>query len=145
MPSPKEFRAAIVESRAQLQEALHGAHESWERKPQSRDEEDAWSPRQVAEHAIGSEWFFTNAISQACGAPALDRPSLDVSSPATAAATATRLGATCDNILRHVSDQDLEKTWNLGSQLGTRNVAELLTIYAGHLENHVNQLKAASA
>lgn len=143
MASPKEHRAAIAENRAQLQEALHGAHQSWERKPAGADGEDAWSPKQVAEHLIGSDWFFTNAISQACGAPALERPSLDVSTPAAAAATATRVGATCDNILRHVSDQDLEKSHELG-QFGQRSVDEMLTMMTAHAQDHINQLKAAS-
>lgn len=145
MASPKELRAAIVENRAQLQQALHGAHESWERKPAGGEGEDAWSPRQVAEHSIGAEWYFTNAISQACGAPPVERPTLDFSSPATAAATATRVGATCDNILRHVSEQDLEKSWDLGEQLGKRSVGEMLTIMGSHGQDHINQLRAASS
>ncbi len=144
MASPKELRAAIIENRAQLQAALHGAAERWGTKPASGEGEDAWSPRQVAEHMIGSEWYFTNHVAQACGAPALERPALDVGSPAAAAATVTRVGATCDNILRHVSDQDLVKSRDLG-QFGAQTVEWMLTTMDGHARDHLQQLKTASA
>ena len=141
--SPKEARAAIVENRALLQAALHGAATNWERKPEAGAGEDAWSPKQTAEHLIDAELFFTSAIAQACGAPALERPKLEVAAPADAAATATRVGATCDNILRHVSDGDLPKTWELRG-LGVKSVAEMLAIMNSHAQDHVSQIKAAS-
>lgn len=143
MASPKELRAAIIDTRAQFQSALHGAHENWDRSLGTGEGEESWSPRQVAEHMIGSEWFFTNAISQACGAPALERPTLDVSTPAVAAATATHVGATCDNILRHVSDGDLAKTHELG-RFGSQSVEQMLQTMAGHGQDHVNQIRSAS-
>lgn len=91
---------------------------------------------------IGSEWYFTNHIAQACGAPALEPPALDVSTPAAAAATATRVGATCDNILRHVSDGDLRKSRDLG-RLGTQSVEWMLSTMEGHARDHLQQLKQA--
>jgi hypothetical protein len=140
--TPKGLRAAIVDTRAQFQAALHGAHHNWDKSPAGGEGEESWSPRKVAEHFIGTDWHFTNSISQACGAPALERPSIDVSSPAAAAASATLVAATNDNILRHVSDGDLSKTWM--GPLGKRTVEELLTIMASHGHDHVNQIKAAS-
>ncbi|HEY7294908.1 MAG TPA: DinB family protein [Dehalococcoidia bacterium] len=144
MASPNELRAAIVENRAQLQAALHGTAERWETEPPAGEGEDAWSPRQVAEHMIGSEWYFTNHIAQACGAPALERPALDTATPAAAAATATRIGAICDNVLRHVSDADLAKTREVG-RFGAQTVEWMLTVMDSHARDHLQQLKAASA
>ena len=143
MASPKELRAGSVENRAQLQAALHVAAARWERKPATGDGEDAWSPQQVAEHMIRSEWYFTNHIAQACGAPALEPPALDVSTPAAAAATATRVGATNDNILGHVSDGDLSTSRDLG-RLGTQSVEWMLRLMDAHAHDHLQQLRAAS-
>jgi hypothetical protein len=144
VPTPKEFRANITENRAELHAALHGAHQKWEQSPLSGEGEESWAPKKVAEHAIGAEWFFTNAISQACGAPALERPSIDVSTPAAAAASLSRMGVTCDNILRHVSDTDLAKKFEVGN-LGSRGVEEMLTIMDSHARDHINQLRTASS
>jgi hypothetical protein len=141
--NPKELRANLIENRAELQSALHGAHRSWETSPSSGDGEASWSPKQIAEHMIGSEWFFTNAISQACGAPALDRPSIDASTPASTAASTTRIGNTCDNVLRHVSEGDLAKSFDLRN-FGPKTVEEMLVIMDSHAKDHINQLKAAS-
>jgi hypothetical protein len=143
MATPRELRAAIIENRAQLQAALHGAATKWELKPAAGDGEDAWCPRQVVEHMVGSEWYFTNFISQACGAPALDRPTLDVASPAAAAATVTRVGAYCDNVLRHVSDGDLAKTWEL-RQSGTQTVEQMMRTIDVHARDHLDQIRTAS-
>jgi len=140
--SPKELRAAVVENRAQLQEALHSAHSTWEKQPDSAAEgEESWSPKQVVEHMIGTEWYFTDLISQACGAPAMGRANVDASTPATAAASAARIGATCDGVLRHVSDGDLPKTWE--TRRGTRTVSELLQLMNSHAADHLIQLKSA--
>jgi hypothetical protein len=144
MATPKEYRANLVENRALFQAALHGATAAWDRKPPSGEGEDSWAPRQVAEHVIGSEWYFTNLISIACGAPESARPSIDASSPAAAAADVTRVGAICDNILRHVSDADLAKTHE-HERFGTLTVARMLEIMDSHGKDHLNQLKTASA
>jgi hypothetical protein len=143
MESPKELRAAIVENRAQLQAALHGAAAGWETRPAAEGDEESWSPQQIVEHMIGSEWYFTNHIAQACGAPALEPPAVDVSSPAAAAATATRVGAICDNILRHVSDADMLKTREL-RRFGEQSVGWMLNTIDSHARDHLQQLKAAS-
>ena len=87
MPSPKELHRSIIEMRAELQAALHEVHQTWEVKPASGDGEDAWSPQEVARHVIGADWFFTDMICQACGAPPTERPAVDVSTPARAAAS----------------------------------------------------------
>ena len=142
MATPKELRAAIVEGRADFQAALHEAHDAWDRTPQGGEGEDAWSPRQVAEHVLNAELFFASNIAQACGAPALERQSPDVATPAAAAASATRFAATCDDILRHVTQDDLAKTREL--RIGTLSVEQMLDLLASHARDHAQQIRAAS-
>jgi hypothetical protein len=141
--SPKELRQAITDARAELQAALHSAHEKWEVQPPHGEGEDAWSPRQVAEHAVGAEIYFASAISQACGAPKLELQKPDVATPAAAAASLTRFSAVCDNILRHVSDADLAKTFEVG-RMGETSVQRMMEILAHHARDHANQILTAS-
>jgi hypothetical protein len=141
--SPKELRQAITEARAELQAAFHAAHEAWEKQPPHGEGEEAWSPRQVAEHVVGAELYFASAISQACGAPKLELQKPDVATPAAAAASLTRYSAACDNILRHVSDADLAKTHEFG-RFGPTSVHRLMEILAHHTRDHASQILAAS-
>ena len=140
MPTPKELHQAIIEGRAGLQSAFHDAHGAWGRKPQGGEGEDAWSPRQVAEHVIGAEIFFASSIAQACGAPALDRPSIDASTPAAAAASLTRTSAIADNIFRRVTESDFPKTQQ--TRVGELTVERLMEIAASHGQDHANQIRA---
>ena len=145
MPSPRELRAAIIENRAQLQAALHSAHETWEVEPPiPSGEEESWTPRRVVEHMVGAEWGFTNLIAQACGAPAGQSPTVEAATPADAAASVTRIGAQVDDVLRHVSDGDLAKTWE-HPRFGPQTVAQLLETIVDHGANHVSQLLRASS
>lgn len=143
MSSPKELRQALADARADLQATLHDVHQTWERKPTGGDGEESWCPREVAQHVIGADWFFTNQIAQACGAPAMERPTIDVATPAAAAASLSRIASTNDAILRHVSDGDMGKTFE-HPRMGTSSVESMLTTMSTHLREHIAQLKAAS-
>jgi hypothetical protein len=143
MPSPRELRQSIVDARADLQAALHEVHEKWEVKPASAEGEDAWSPKEVAQHVIGADWFFTNLVCQACGAPAMERPSIDASTPARAAASLSRIGAADDALLRHVSEGDLSKTHE-HPRRGVMTVEQFMEMMASHTRDHINQMLAAA-
>ena len=67
MASPDEVRAAIKVGQEALADAIAAASDNWEKSPQSGEGEDAWSPRQVAEHVIPAEIYFANAVCAACG------------------------------------------------------------------------------
>lgn len=141
MPTPKELRQAIVEARADFHAALHEAHAAWERKPAAGEGEDAWSPMQVAQHVIGADRFYTNNVAQACGAPALDRAAIDAATPAAAAANFVRIAADNDNVIRHVSQDDLAKTFE--TRLGNLSVEQMLVSWADHIRTHAQQIRAA--
>jgi hypothetical protein len=85
-----------------------------------------------------------NMISQACGAPALERPQIDASTPGKAAASLSRIAASDDNVLRHVSEGDLGKTYDSG-RLGVLGVEQMLGIMVSHTQDHINQMRAAGA
>ena len=143
MATPKELRQALADVRADLHAALHHVHETWEQKPPAGEGEESWSPKEVAQHVIGADWFFTNMIVQACGYPALERPHIDVSTPAQAAASLARIAANDDNYLRHVTDEDLRRTAE--TRFGPRSVEELMAMLTRHAREHTEQLLALGA
>ena len=93
MAAPDELRAAIAEGRAAFRSALESANDSWEKTPAGGEGEDAWSPRQVAEHLIPTESYFTTQICKACGYPGLDRVEASYATAAEALAAAARVAA----------------------------------------------------
>jgi hypothetical protein len=143
MANPNELRADLIEARADLQAAFHDAHQNWEKAPKGGEGEDSWAPNQAAEHAIETEVYFTSSIAVACGAPALEAPALDCSTPANAAATLTRVSALCDRTLRYVSEGDLAKTYK-NPQGDLRTVEKALSIMASHDREHAEQIRAGS-
>lgn len=143
MATPKELRANISEARAQFLEALHDVHGTWETKPQgTADGENAWSPQQVAQHVAGADWFFTNEICLACGAPAVARPGLDASTPAKTAGTIARNAVKYEDLMRHVSEGDLAKQIGSEGPLKGATVEAALATWAGHLNDHAAQMRA---
>ena len=142
MPSPKQLLQAIQDQRAELQGALHHVHERWDTKPAGGEGEDAWCPREVAQHVIGAESFFTNMIVQACGYPAQERPILDVSTPALAATALARVGVTTDSLLRHVQEAELEKSFE-HPRMGVLTVQRMMEMIASHGKEHTESLLAA--
>ena len=145
MATPKELRTAVVQARAEYQAVLHAVAASgkWETVPTSGDGEEAWTVRKNTEHAIGGQIFHANGISQACGAPTLDRPQIVCETTADAARELTLWGAVADDVLRHVSEGDLPKTVEM--RMGTKTVEELMVILANHLREHAeNSRKAIS-
>jgi hypothetical protein len=144
MATPKELRANITDARASFLEALHEAHDKWETKPQgTADGEAAWSPKEVAGHVAGAEWFFTNSISVACGAPEVARPSFEASTPAKTAGTITRNAAKFDDIIRHVSEGDLAKPVGEKFPIPNASVGDALNGWASHLNDHASQIRTA--
>ncbi len=141
MATPKELRQAVVDARADLHSAFHSAHDTWETKPAGGEGEDAWSPRQVAQHIIGAELFFAGLIAQACGAPPLERQVPNVESPADAAASLTRFSAMSDEILSHVTEDDLAKVQQ--TRLGELSVQQMLALIVSHAHDHAKQIRAA--
>jgi hypothetical protein len=108
MPTPDELRADIAAARADFQSALEGASASWEKAPAPGAEgEDAWSPRQAAEHAIGADLYFASEVCGACGYPGLELSRLSLATPAEAITAFAEASAKSDGRLKYAADNDL--------------------------------------
>ena len=141
MATPDELRAELAESRKVFRAALGELDASaWEKAPQSGEGEEAWAPRQAAQHAIGAEAFFTTAICTACGYPGVEAPKPDFATPADAIAGYDSVIELCDKKLKYITEEDLAKPHDrFGSVEG------LLTVAASHLRDHAQQMKTAAS
>lgn len=140
MPTPDELRADLEESRKAFRAALGELEASaWETAPQSGEGEDSWSPRQTAQHAIGAEAFFTNAICTACGYPGVEAPKPDFATPADALKGFEEVIELTNKKLKYISVEDLAKPHD---RFG--NVEGLLQTDIGHLRDHAQQMKTAA-
>ncbi len=140
MATPDELRGAIAEGRETLRAALEAADAAnWEKAPATGEGEAAWSARQAAEHVIGAEAFFTNAICTACGYPGVEFTNRSYETPAAAVAALAEVTELTNKKLKHVTEGDLaHKHDRFGSVEG------LMTVSAGHLKDHAAQILASA-
>lgn len=133
MATPDELRTTITASRDELRQAIHAASARWN-QPLPDDE---WTPRQAAEHAIGSEVRFASEVCIACGYPGLDPWEANYVSANEALAGLEQAGAKADGRLKYVTDGDLlhvHEEWKA-------SVADIMAYHARHLREHAEQLR----
>lgn len=138
MATPDELRTAIAEGRAVFRETLANFAGDWERKPEAGEGEDAWSPRQAAQHAIGAEAYFTTSICKACGYPGVEFPRPDYATPADALRAFEEVVELTNKKLKYVTDTDLA---HKDERFGT--VEDLMKVNAQHLHDHAAQIRSA--
>lgn len=138
MATPDELRAAIAESRTVFRAALESAGPAWEKQP-AGEGEDAWSPRQVAEHAVPAEVQLASMVCVACGYPGLDKPEGSYPTPAAAIEALEQAAAQSDGRLKYVTDTDIVKPDNF-----FKTVEGIMQYNASHLRDHAAQIQRVS-
>lgn len=139
MATAEELRTSISAGQAALREAIAGAGDVWENAPDDGSEgEESWSPRQAAEHVIGSEVFFAGAIAGAIDQSGPERAELSLASTEEALAALTAAVAASEQVYAALTDDDLAK------EVGSGTVESLLEIHAGHGLDHAQQIASAS-
>ena len=139
MPTPDELRDHIAAGREVLRSALETVKNAdWEKRPEGEGEA-AWSPREVAEHAIASEAFFATATCVACGYPGVEFSNRSYANADEALVALDEVIEVTNKKIKYVTDTDLEK-----SQDGFGTVEALLTYQAVHLQEHAEQLRSAA-
>jgi hypothetical protein len=113
----------------------------WEKKPaEAAEGEDAWSPRQVAEHAIPSEIWWASEVCIACGYPGLEPIEGNYPTAEAALEAFEAASAKADGRLKYVSDTDLEK---VHERMGP--VSRVMELNIDHLDGHAKQIQAVVA
>jgi hypothetical protein len=139
MASPEELRTRISTGQVALRAAIAGAGDVWEKAPDDGSEgEESWSPRQVAEHVIGSEAYFAGAIAGAIEQSGPERAELSLASTEEALAAFDSAVASTDQVYAALADDDLAK------EIGSGTVESLLEIHAGHELDHAQQIASVS-
>ena len=111
------------------------------RKPESGEGEDAWSAREAAQHVIGAELYYANAVCEACGYDGPESPfasGLELASPEAASAALAQATAAADSKIQHVSAGDLERSHERMGPL-----PDVFESWSGHLRDHAAQITAA--
>ena len=134
MATAKELRDTVAKNRAVLIAAIEAAAGKWEMSPGG----DAWSPRQNAEHAVGSEVYYGKQAAAILGGnpPAAVETSFE--SAAAAAEALAKVGAEVDKRFSWAEDRDLSK-----GQGGT-TLESIFAEAASHLAEHAENIKSAS-
>ena len=144
MASADECRATIDAKRDALREALIGAGASWDQPPSESDDEEQWSPRQVAEHAIGGERSFAGMIAAVTDVEAPERQELSLATVEEAIAALDAAIKDANTVLLGLSDDDLAiEARAIGNF--PPSVEGILQLAAHHLDDHSKQIAAASA
>lgn len=140
MATPDELRAQLVESRTAFRAALEAVTDGWEKAPESGEGEEAWSARQVAQHAIGAEYFFATAICEACGYPGVERPAnMEFATPAEAITAFDAAVEATNKKLKYLTETDLPKEH---ARMGSSE--NMMNINIGHMRDHAQQIRMAA-
>ena len=133
MARTDELRAEIAAARAQLRAAIEGSADGWERSPGG----EAWSPRQIAEHAIRADVSFARYVAGATGQPGADEPREELSLPAGSDALAAIEQATgvADPVWAAVQDGQLALP-----APPMDSVEDAMRTAGSHLRDHAQQI-----
>ena len=141
MASIEELRAMLDAARDDLSAAIMVADAVWEQSPPDADEnddEEHWSPRKVAEHVIGSEFYYAGRLASGLGQPEPQRPEFQFADPAEALAGLATAVATLSPIYATITAIDLAR------EAGSGTVEALWDFVAHHCDDHAQQIRAAT-
>lgn len=138
MATPDELRTQLESARAEFRKALEVAGSGWEQQPAGGEGEEAWSPRQVAEHAIGTETYFATSICKSCGYPGVEPIETNFPTANDALQAFDAAVEACNKKLKHVSAEDLAHTHE---RMGS--VENIFQINITHMQDHAQQIRNA--
>lgn len=135
MASADELRTAIESSREALRQAIKDTTGTWE---QVRPGDEEWSPRQAAEHVIGSELMFASMVAKLVDSSAPDRREFELASADKALAALSEVAEVSGGVFASVVDADLDTPAPYMD-----NVAGLMQLVATHIDEHTQQIQGA--
>lgn len=137
MASAAEMRQQLSANRAAFREALSAVGGKWEQAAP----DDEWTPRRIAEHAIGAEVLFATRCFEAMQSKPSDWERKPLESLEAALTTLDAATAISDRAFRYVEDHDLLKAGNPTSDTYAKNVGGILQNAIDHLAEHTATLK----
>lgn len=137
MASAAEMRQQLAANRAAFKEALSAAGGKWEQAAP----DDEWTPRRIAEHAIGAEVLFATRCFEAMQSKPSDWERKPLENLETALTTLDAATAISDRAFRYVEDHDLLKAGTPSGDTYPKNVGGILQNAIDHLAEHTATLK----
>jgi DinB superfamily len=130
MATAKELRDSVTKNRAALVAAIEAAAGKWETSPGG----DAWSPRQNAEHAVGSDVYYGKQAAAILGGNPPTAPETTFESAAAAAEALAKVGTEVDKRFSWAEDRDLSKGQ------GGNTLESIFAEAAKHLAEHAENI-----
>ena len=136
-----ELRTEIERGRSALRQAIEAAAPGWEQERAPHPgEEEAWTPRATAEHAVGAEIGFAATVAEAIGVPPPPREVYLFDTPDEALAAVPAAAAAADAVFAAVAEEQLSIETGFGD-----HVQGVLKIAAWHLRAHARQVMGLEA
>ena len=135
MATPDELREQLAQARAAFRDAIEACEMGWRKSPG----EGEWTAQETAEHVIEIEALITTMICEACGYDGIEAGKPDCASSIEAVDEFDAVVSRCDEKLKHVTAEDLEKTHE---RFG--NVAGIFDMNVQHLVEHMAQMQTAA-
>ena len=137
MASAQALLNEIRANRQVFRDAIAAASDRWERAVEGEE----WSPRQVAEHAIGAERAFVGMLAGAVGAEAPLRVELSLASAAEAEAALDSSREACRACVEAISDENLSAEAPMPERAPfPKSVEGVLQLANYHLKDHTGQI-----
>jgi hypothetical protein len=131
------MRQQLAANRAAFKEALSAVGGKWEQAAP----DDEWTPRRIAEHAIGAEVLFATRCFEAMQSKPSEWERKPLENLEAALTTLDAASAISDRAFRYVEDHDLLKAGNPTSDTYAKNVGGILQNAIDHLAEHTATLK----
>ncbi len=133
MASADELREAIEAGQGELRRAIEGAAASWEQSPGGEE----WSPRQIAEHAVGAALTFVAAVAGVMGQSSPPLRDFSFASAEEALAALSRVDD-ASALYASVQDADLQTAAPFMD-----NLAGVMGLTGSHAREHAQQIGGA--
>lgn len=133
----EEINNQIQIGRSSFRETLESLDDDkWDSSPSS----DEWSPRQIAEHAVGAERSFATRIADAMSGRAPEKVELSLNNSQEALEAFNLAVEECDKVIRYVEERDLDKTVDVPESSPLKTIKDNMERIASHSEEHANQI-----
>jgi len=133
----EEINNQIQLGRSSFRETLENLdNDKWDNSSSS----DEWSPRQIAEHAIGAERSFAIRIADAMSGRAPEKVELSLASSEEALEAFNLAVEDCDRVIRYVEERDLHKAVDASESSPLKTIKDNMERIASHSEEHANQI-----
>lgn len=135
MASAEELRQQLAANRAAFRQVVSVLGGKWEQAPA-----EEWTPRRIAEHAIGAEVMFATRCFEAMQSKPSDWERLPLETPEAALARLDQAAAVADRAYRYVEDRDLQKPGNPSGDY-PKTVEGIMLNAVNHLAEHAATLR----